>query len=158
MIDPVREGVAEEDWKAATAHTHALRVSRIVEETADARSIALAVPEELGRTFRYRAGQFLSFKIPYRGAVLTRSYSLSSSPECDEEHRFTVKRVDRGRVSQWMNESLEVGDVLQVTPPAGRFVLDDSDRPLVFFSGGSGITPCFSLIKTAMVTTREVPA
>ena len=33
--------------------------------------------------FAYRAGQFLSFKIPHAGMVLTRSYSLSSSPDCD---------------------------------------------------------------------------
>jgi len=153
MLDPTREGVGEAEWKAATASCHALRVRRIVDETADARSIVLEIPPELRDTFRYRAGQFLSFKIPYRGAVLTRSYSLSSSPDCEPEHKFTVKRVDGGRVSAWMNERVAVGDVLQVTPPAGRFVLDGSERPLVLFSGGSGITPCISLMKTALATT-----
>jgi 3-ketosteroid 9alpha-monooxygenase subunit B len=35
-------------------------------------------------------------------------------------------------------------------PPAGRFVLSESDVPLLLFGGGSGITPMMSLIKSAL--------
>ncbi len=155
MLDPLREGVSESVWSAATAACHALRVRKVIEETPDARSFVLEVPDALRERFRYRAGQFLSFKVPLGGVVLTRSYSLSSSPDCDPEHKFTVKRVDHGRVSNWMNDYVREGDVLQVTPPAGFFVLDDSVLPVVLFSGGSGITPCISLIKTALATSAR---
>ena len=155
MLDPKREGVSQADWSAATAACHGLRVAEVIQETPDTRSFVLTVPDELRERFRYRAGQFLSFKIPLGGVVLTRSYSLSSSPDCEPEHKVTVKRVDDGRVSNWMNEHVREGDLLQVTPPAGFFVLDDSQLPLVLFSGGSGITPCISLIKTALATTRR---
>jgi len=40
--------------------------------------------------------------------------------------------------------------VLEVLPPAGRFVLGDGDAPLLLFGGGSGITPMMSLIKSAL--------
>jgi 3-ketosteroid 9alpha-monooxygenase subunit B len=155
MLDPTAAGVSEADWAAATASCHGLRVARIIQETRDARSIVFEVPDALRESFRYRAGQFLTFKIPMGGVVLTRSYSLSSSPDCDSEHKVTIKRVEDGRVSNWMNDHVREGDVLPVTPPAGLFVLDDSEAPVVLFSGGSGITPCISLIKTTLATTRR---
>jgi 3-ketosteroid 9alpha-monooxygenase subunit B len=153
MLDPQRAGVSAADWTAATASCHGLRVAKVIQETPDARSIVFEVPAALRETFRYRAGQFLSFKIPLDGVILTRSYSLSSSPDCDPEHKVTVKRVEDGRVSNWMNDHVREGDVLPVTPPAGRFVLDPSDDPIVLFSGGSGITPCISIVKTALHAT-----
>lgn len=151
-MDPKDAGVAESEWAEATASCHALRVGRIVQETPDARSIVLEVPEALKSRFVYRPGQFLSFKIPYRGGVLVRSYSLCSSPDCETEHKIAVKRVDDGRISNWMHDELRQGDTLMVTPPAGFFVLDRGSRRVVLFSGGSGITPVISIIKSALVT------
>jgi 3-ketosteroid 9alpha-monooxygenase subunit B len=153
MLDPRAAGVSDAEWAAATSACHPLRVARVIDETHDARSFVLEVPPALAERFRYRAGHFLSFKIPHAGKVLTRSYSLSSSPDCEREHKVTVKRIEGGRVSQWMNDAVHVGDVLMVTPPAGLFVLNDKRRRIVFFAGGSGITPVISLIKTALVTT-----
>jgi 3-ketosteroid 9alpha-monooxygenase subunit B len=137
---------------------HELRIARIVQETADARSFALDVPAALRHRFTYHAGQFLTFAVPWPGTTLGRCYSLSSAPACDADLVFTVKRVADGRVSNWMNDSLEVGSIVRVLPPAGRFVLDPaSQRPLVLWGGGSGITPLFSLAKAALATTlREV--
>lgn len=153
MLDPRAEGVSEATWSAATSSCFALRVARVIDETHDSRSLVLEVPASLAARFRYRAGQFLCFKIPHAGKVLTRSYSLSSSPDCDPEHKVTVKRVDDGRVSNWLNDRVQPGDELLVTPPAGLFVLNDKRRRIVFFAGGSGITPVISLIKTALATT-----
>jgi 3-ketosteroid 9alpha-monooxygenase subunit B len=155
MLDPKVAGVSDEEWADATASCVDLRVARIIRETPDSCSVVFDVTPELAERFRYRAGQFLSFKIPHEGQVLTRSYSLSSSPETDSEHKVTVKRVDEGRVSNWINDAVKEGDVLPVVPPAGLFVLNDKKRPVTFFAGGSGITPCISLIKTALLTTQR---
>jgi 3-ketosteroid 9alpha-monooxygenase subunit B len=155
MLDPKAAGISDADWAAATSSCFPLRVARVIDETHDARSFVLEVPAELAPRFRYRAGQFLSFKVPHAGKVLTRSYSLSSSPDCDREHKITVKRVDEGRVSHWMNDHVKAGDLLLVTPPAGLFVLNEKRRRIVLFAGGSGITPVISLIKTALATTER---
>src|SRR5262249_4466334 len=88
--DSQAQGVSDAEWAAATASCFALRVAHVIDETHDTRSFVLEVPPELEARFRYRAGQFLSFKVPLGGKVLTRSYSLSSSPECDREHKVTV--------------------------------------------------------------------
>jgi 3-ketosteroid 9alpha-monooxygenase subunit B len=157
MLDPKSADVSESDWAEAIAHCRALRVAKIIDETHDARSIVFEIPPELAETFAYKAGQFLSFKIPYEGKVLVRSYSLASSPVTDSEHKVTVKRVDDGRISNLLNDRLEVGDTLMVVPPGGLFVLSDATRGIALFAGGSGITPVISILKTALATTaREI--
>jgi len=153
MIDPKSAGVSESDWAQATANCRELRVAKIIDETHDARSIVFEIPDDLGEAFAYKAGQFLSFKIPCEGKVLVRSYSLASSPVTDGEHKVTVKRVEGGRISNLLNERLQVGDTLMVVPPGGLFVLADQRRPIALFAGGSGITPVISILKTALATT-----
>jgi len=155
MTDFERAGISAADWRDATASCVELRVKQVIDETSDARSIVLEIPAEFAERFRYRAGQFLSFKIPYQGHVLTRSYSLASSPDVDREHKVTIKRVDDGRISNWMNDRVEVGTLLMATPPAGSFVLDDADRKIILFGGGSGITPVISIIKSALATSQR---
>jgi ferredoxin-NADP reductase len=123
---------------------HETRILRVIDETPDARSYVLDAP------FTYKAGQFVTF----RACGTLRSYSMASSPETDTELSVTVKRVPGGLVSNWMNDTLAAGAIVEVTPPAGVFTLrDDSDGALVAFAGGSGITPIMSLAKSALATT-----
>lgn len=130
-----------------------LRVSEVIDETADSRSIVLEVPAELAERFAYQSGQFLSFRVEVGGHRLVRCYSLASAPGIDPAHKVTIKRVVDGRASNWMNDAIKPGDTLEVMPPNGLFVLGAKDTPIVLFSGGSGITPCISIIKTALATT-----
>ncbi len=134
---------------------HELRVARVIEETPDARSFELAIPAELSERFRYRAGQYLTFELPLGTERIVRCYSLASYPERGEPHKVAVKRVPGGRGSGWFHEQVEAGSVLRVMPPLGRFVLHESTRPLLFFAGGSGITPVIGLIKSALVGTAR---
>ncbi|MEU1562126.1 ferredoxin--NADP reductase [Streptomyces mirabilis] len=122
---------------------HPVRIKRIIQETADTRTYVLDAP------FAYRAGQFLTV----RACGALRSYSMSSSPETDDELMTTVKRMPGGLVSNWMHEHLAPGDVIETTAPAGVFCLRETDEPLVAYCGGSGITPVLSLVKTALATT-----
>ena len=125
-------------------------VSRIIKETADARTYVLA-PDET--PFPYRAGQFCTFKVHVDGEDLYRSYSMSSAPETDSEMATTVKRVPGGKVSNWMLDNLVEGDEVTITRAAGTFCLTDASVPLLGFSGGSGVTPILSLVKSALATT-----
>ncbi|KPI05223.1 Nitric oxide dioxygenase [Actinobacteria bacterium OK074] len=122
---------------------HPVRIVRIIQETPDTRTYVLDAP------FPYRAGQFVTI----RACGTLRSYSMSSSPETDTELMTTVKRVPGGLVSNWLHDRLAPGDVIETTLPAGVFCLRETAAPLVAFSGGSGITPVLSLVKTALATT-----
>jgi len=134
---------------------HPLRVREVVRETPDTLSYVLDVPAELAERFRYRAGQFLTFKVPAADGELLRCYSLSSAPETDAAPKVTVKLVPGGRGSGWFHSAVKAGATVQVMQPAGRFVLHDGDRPLLLFAGGSGVTPILSLIKSALTTTQR---
>lgn len=132
---------------------HPLRVRRVVHETADAASFVLDVPADLQTAFAYEAGQFLTFRVHVDGQVHHRCYSMSSAPAVDDDLQVTVKRVPGGVVSNWMIDSLGPGDLVEASAPAGVFCLAPGDDDLVAFSAGSGITPVFSLLKTALATT-----
>ena len=130
-----------------------LTISEVVDETAHARSFKLRSAGEHARLFAYKPGQFLTFRIPRGDGHIERCYSLSSAPCCDDALKVTVKRVEHGFGSNWFNDVPGPGDVLEVAPPSGRFVLRRRDRPMILFAGGSGITPVISLIKQALYET-----
>jgi ferredoxin-NADP reductase len=132
---------------------HPLRVGRVVPETAEASSFVLEVPPDLEAAFAYRAGQFCTFRTRIDGHQLLRSYSMSSSPDVDDEFAVTVKRVPDGAVSNWMIDTLATGAVVEATCPAGVFCLGPGEEDVVAFAAGSGITPVYSILKSALATT-----
>ena len=127
----------------------------MVDETPDARSFVLEVPPELAEAFAYRSGQFVTHRVHIDGDAHLRCYSMSSSPDVGDEFQVTVKRVAGGVVSNWMIDNLRAGDAIETTCPAGVFCLPSGDGDVVAFAGGSGITPVFSIVKTALATTSR---
>ena len=81
-----------------------------------------------------------------------RSYSLSSSPYTNEKFQITVKRIQNGIVSNYLNDRLKKDDEIIVFPPSGIFFkeLKNNVSKYLFFAGGSGITPIYSIIKTLL--------
>jgi ring-1,2-phenylacetyl-CoA epoxidase subunit PaaE len=131
-----------------------LKVKAIQKETADCVSVVLEVPENLANQFKYTAGQHITLKTTLQQQEVRRNYSLCSSP-LENEWRIAIKQVEGGVFSTWANTHLQVGDALEVLPPAGRFTLQATQanfKQYVFFAAGSGITPIFSIIKTLLQT------
>ena len=129
---------------------HLLRVASVVSETHDAKSFEFDIPPELAETFAYRPGQFLTLRVPVFGRHLPRCYSMSSAPTLDGRPRVTVKRVAKGRASNWLCDHVRVGDMLEVMPPAGVFVPRAPQGDFLLFAGGSGVTPIFSILRSAL--------
>ena len=129
---------------------HRLTVQAVTDETPDARSITLAVPEGLADSFRYRPGQFLTLRLAVGGRHLPRCYSMSSTPGLDDALRVTVKRVAGGRGSNWLCSHLRPGDSLEVMAPAGLFTPAGLEGDFVLAAGGSGITPVFSILRAVL--------
>ncbi|MCK2239523.1 MULTISPECIES: ferredoxin--NADP reductase [unclassified Crossiella] len=127
---------------------HRLRVSTVVSETADARTLVFEVPPELAEVFRHRPGQFLTLRIPGERGEIARSYSLCNGP--GEPPAVTVKRVAQGYGSNWLCDRITAGAELDVLPPAGVFTPPSLDEDLALFAGGSGITPVISIIKAVL--------
>ncbi len=127
-----------------------VQIKKLVPETADAASIVLEPAEQDRERFAYRPGQYVTLRAVIDGVAHLRSYSMSSAPVIDRDLKVTVKRVPDGLVSNWILDRLQPGDRIEVMPPIGTFTADETDRPLVAFAGGSGITPIFSILKDVL--------
>lgn len=136
-------------------HTLRLVVTDVVDETADAKTFCLQCADDCRDEIAYSAGQFLTVKVPRAdGGHIARCYSLTTSPALDDHVAITVKRIRDGAGSNWLCDHLGVGDVLEARPPSGTFVCRDPNRELIFFAGGSGITPVLSIIREVLHTGR----
>ncbi|CAJ95440.1 Flavodoxin/ferredoxin--NADP reductase [Cupriavidus necator] len=134
----------------APVQFHRLQIAEVVTETDQAHSLVFALPDGLRDAFAYRPGQFLTLRVPVDGVPLQRCYSLSSTPEVDNALRVTIKRVQSGRVSNWICDHLGAGDTVEVMPPAGVFTPPALHGDFLLLAGGSGITPVLSIAKAAL--------
>ncbi|MEM1326998.1 MAG: ferredoxin--NADP reductase [Bacteroidota bacterium] len=131
---------------------YSLTVQSITPETDKAVTVAFDVPQDLQSNFQYKAGQYLTLKLDVNGQEARRSYSMCSSP-IEETLAVTVKEVQNGLVSTYLNRQLKVGDTIEVMPPDGRFLVKPdaaTGKSYYLFGAGSGITPLMSMIKTIL--------
>ncbi len=132
------------------------RVEQLVKETASCTSVYLA-PIDGEPIARFQAGQHLPlrFSIPGQPKPVIRCYSLSGGPG-KSRYRISVKAMPAhqsdhvpGLVSNFVNDQLKEGDIIESKAPSGSFVLDlDDSRPVILLAGGIGITPMISMIES----------
>ena len=129
------------------------RVADVRRETDTVRSFDL-VPVDGKPLERFAAGQFVTLRAAGREL---RSYSLSSAPR-PGSYRISVKREDAGRVSRLLHSDVGPGDTLELTAPAGSFVVGEaSERPLVLVSAGIGVTPVLAMLEAVALEHSERP-
>lgn len=116
------------------------------------------VPADGGALARHEPGQYLSFRLEVPGhGSQRRNYSISSMPGADH-YRITVRRADGGVVSPWLHQSVQAGDTMDVSNPAGDFFLDEAaSGPVVLLTAGSGATPAMSMLLTLTKGKPERP-
>jgi len=130
-----------------------IQVVQIIEETADAKTFVLQPLD--GWVPVYKPGQFITLVFNTHGNEKRRSFSLSSAN--DEPMAITVKKIDNGEFSRWMNYKATIGDILFSSGISGFFVMPEKEKydRVVFLAAGSGITPCFSLMKFLLQSTGK---
>ena len=121
----------------------------------------------------FSPGQFLTFTLDVQPLAaqstaeprtITRCYSLSERPD-PSHYRVTIKRVPApadhpefapGLSSNHFHDQVQVGDILRVKAPGGRFFIDrDPGVPVVLIGGGIGITPMMSMLSGAWPNSRS---
>ena len=131
---------------------HKLNVKEIRRETEDSVSVQFEVPNNLVEAFQFEPGQYLTLRTEINGEDVRRSYSICSGLD-EGELRVAIKEVPNGLFSGFANKSLEIGSVLSVMTPMGKFTTEINEgvaKSFVFFAAGSGITPIISLIKSIL--------
>jgi ring-1,2-phenylacetyl-CoA epoxidase subunit PaaE len=131
---------------------HPLRITEVTRLTDDSVAVTFDVPPELADRFRYLPGQHVTMRAFVDGEDTRRSYSICA-PAHSGKLRVGVKRLPGGAFSNYANDTLAAGDVLEVMAPVGEFTIDiDPTRPrrAVAIVAGSGITPVLSLVSTSL--------
>jgi ferredoxin-NADP reductase len=122
-------------------------VTDVHRSTADSMTLTLR-PTRQWRGFR--AGQFVQLTVEIGGVLRTRCYSpCCSQYRNDGQFEITIKAHEQGLVSQWLHANARRGLVLGLAQADGVFTLPEQ-RPerIVLVSGGSGITPVLSMLRT----------
>jgi ferredoxin-NADP reductase len=89
------------------------------------------------------------------GYQAARSYSLAA-PAADHRLEITVQRIDRGEVSPFLADDLQVGDRVEVRGPLGGWFVwrPDDPGPVLLVAGGSGVVPLMAMIRARAGVSR----
>lgn len=106
----------------------------------------------------WEAGAFISVRVDVEDESLVRQYSLlRDSHEAANCLEIAVKRVESGRVSNYINDHIKKNShmILVGVPQASPdFIMKEVPKQIVFLAGGVGITPILSMLRKAR---REAP-
>ncbi len=139
-------------WPTTAAQ---LRCDKKWLETDD--TISLQLSSDNNSTFDFKPGQFISVGVELNGKMEYRAYSISSVPQQDFL-QLTIKRVEGGKVSNYLIDEFNEGDSLSVLAPTGPFnSVDCSAKPkIALLSAGCGITPVMSMARTWLANKTNV--
>lgn len=138
-------------------------VDKRVQESVDVMSFYLR-PADRGTLPACKPGQFVSVRsfLPHVGIAQPRQYTVSSA-ETEEYLRISVKRVPAvedapaGMMSNYLHESLNEGDYIDVSAPLGDFTLLEGEGPVVLIAAGVGITPMLAMLGSIVKNTPQRP-
>lgn len=127
------------------------RVVEVRRETVD--SATLVIKPGWGFSFDYQPGQYIGIGLLVDGRWRWRSYSLTSSPVSSMRGgrtiTITVKAMPEGFLSTHLVGGVAPGTIVRLAAPQGNFVLPDpAPAAVLFITGGSGITPVMSMLRT----------
>jgi Na+-transporting NADH:ubiquinone oxidoreductase subunit F len=95
-------------------------------------------------TIDYVPGQYIQLLTPVyekNSKEVYRTFSISSDPADKSAIELIIRRVPDGICTTYCFEHLKVGDEVKIRGPYGKFRLSDTNAPIVFIAGGSGMAP-----------------
>lgn len=144
-------------WAAHEVRAQVVSVHRETSGT-DTAPVATLTMQPTATWRGHRAGQHVLVGVDLPGSAkrLTRAFSISSAASVPgEQITLTVRAHDEGQVSSYLVREAQPGLVLHLSQAQGDFTLDESpatptNNHLVFITGGSGITPAMSMVRTLL--------
>lgn len=152
------EGKAYREMAALPGGWNGLRRFVVAAKRRESEEITSFVfrPEDGDAVAGFQPGQYIGIRAVIDGVDQRRNYSLSAAPN-GATYQISVKREPHGAMSNHLHDGVGEGDVVELLPPSGVFTLVPHDsRPIVFISGGVGITPTLAMLPAALASGRDV--
>jgi ferredoxin-NADP reductase len=132
-------------WSARELRGRVVDVRRETEDSA-----TLVIKPGWGFSFDYQPGQYIGIGLLMDGRWRWRSYSLTSIPvRGSRTITITVKAMPEGFLSTHLVGGVAPGTIVRLAAPQGNFVMPDpAPAKVLFITGGSGITPVMSMLRT----------
>ena len=118
------------------------KCTNILDLTHDIKQFRLELQEP--ETIDYIPGQYVQLLTPVyekNSEEVYRAYSISSDPAGKNVIELIIRLVPGGICTTYCFEYLKVGDEVKINGPYGNFHLSESDAPMLFIAGGSGMAP-----------------
>ena len=151
--------------QASVDPAHPTRPYRVVKRIDEARDVVSLVlePADGGPLPATVPGQYVSVFVDLPdGDRQPRQYTVSSTSS-GTRLQITVRRVrgsggaPDGRVSTHLHDRTRVGDLLDVSAPAGDLVVVDAHGPLLLATAGAGITTVLPIVEHIARTQPQRP-
>lgn len=132
-----------------------------IEEMNDAKIYTLEADEVMGtkKLAYFRAGQYISLSLRIGKSVITRPYSLCSSPKeaLEGRYKILVKTMHDGFASKYINCEFKIGTKLEISAPSGFFYYEGirDAKHVLGLAGGSGIAPFISMAEAICDGTED---
>jgi len=119
----------------------------VVNEMLNRNTILLIV--ECHDVLEYFAGQFVNLQ---REDGLTRSYSISNTPQQTKTLEFHIRRLPGGKFSEWVHSDLKVGDLISVSEPKGHcfYIPERKEQGMLLVGTGTGLAPLAGILTDAL--------
>jgi len=103
---------------------------------------------------RYRPGQFVHLALdpfdPSRHWPESRAFTIAKGPTDRDLIRLTI--AAKGSFTRRIVDELEVGRIVWMKGPYGKFIVQDSaDADAILIAGGTGVTPFVAFMEDALV-------
>lgn len=113
-------------------------------------SVEVSFKVEDGSALEYEAGQYITLECEIEGQGVQRCYSLASTPKTDKTLKIGLKRIRGGVMSNFIVDNLGLNAIVKLKQARGKFTAKNNYDEYIFFAGGSGITPIYSILKTIL--------
>lgn len=140
--------------KAKQIEFHWLKLAKKQRLTKSTFALEFEIPESLQPNFQFEAGQYVTLKYAANGIVFQNDYSMTSAP-FEGKISLGIKISNENSSTQHLFNDYEIGDLIEVSEPRGRFTLVSKPhefRTIVGFASGIGITPLISHFKNILHT------
>jgi len=97
----------------------------------------------------FTAGQFVQLTVEKNGSLVTRTFSISSSPRHFKETgciELSIRIQDKGLITPWLLNNVPLESTVYLSKAMGDFTLQNTVKHKLFIAAGSGITPIRSIL------------